>query len=119
MKDDNILQNKSFEFAVRVVKAYQYLVSKNKENGIFKQFLNSGTSIGANIEEAIGAQSSADFIAKLSIAYKEARETKYWICLMKETNYFTESESMSLLSELEELLKLIGKIQVTMKNRNS
>ena len=75
MKGNNIIQDKSFAFAVRIVKAYQYLVSEKKEYVLSKQFLRSGTSIGANVEEAIGSQSIPEFLAKLSISYKEARET--------------------------------------------
>lgn len=81
-----------------------------------KQFLRSGTSIGANAEDAMGGQSKADFISKISIPYKEARETKYWIKLLKATDYFDEKQSVSLLADAEELLKIMGKIQVTSKN---
>ncbi len=113
---NNIIQEKSFAFAVRVVKAYQYLVNEKKEYVLSKQFLRSGTSIGANIEEAIGAQSTSDFIAKLSIAYKEARETNYWIRLLSETGYLSNNEANSLLSDVLELQKIIAKIKITMKN---
>jgi four helix bundle protein len=115
---DNVLLDKSFAFAVRVVKAYKYLVEEKKEFVLSKQFLRSGTSIGANAEEAIGGQSKSDFIAKISIAYKEARETKYWINLLKATDYFGEKQAESLLDDLEELLKIIGKIQVTAKTNS-
>ena len=110
--------NKSFAFAIRVVNAYKYLIEEKKEYVISRQFLRSGTSIGANSEEAIGGQSKADFISKISIAYKEARETKYWIRLLKATNYFDESQADSLLFDLDELLKIIGKIQITSKNNS-
>ncbi len=119
MKENNVIQNKSFAFAVRAVNAYKYIVETKKEFVLSKQLLRSSTSIGANIEEAIGAQSTADFNSKLSIAYKEARETKYWIRLMQQTEYLTASETESLLLDLEEILKIIGKIQVTIKKRNS
>jgi four helix bundle protein len=76
---ENVLLDKSFAFSIRVVNAYKYLVEEKKEFVISKQFLRSGTSIGANAEEAVGGQSKADFISKISIAYKESRETKYWI----------------------------------------
>ena len=109
---------KSFAFAVRVVKAYKFLVEEKGEFVISKQFLRSGTSIGANAEEAVGGQSKADFISKLSIAYKEARETKYWIRLLKATDYFDESQAVSLLNDVEEILKIIGKIQITTKNNS-
>jgi len=112
---ENVLLDKSFAFAVRVGKAYKYLVEEKKEFVLSKQFLRCGTSIGANSEEAVGGQSKADFISKLSIAYKEARETNYWIKLLYATDYFDEAQSKSLLDDLEEILKIIGKIQITSK----
>ena len=115
---ENVLLEKSFAFAIRVVKAYKYLVDEKKEFILSKQFLRSGTSIGANCEESVGGQSKADFISKLSIAYKEARETKYWVRLLLATNYFEESQAKSLLADLEEILKIIGKIQITSKNNS-
>ncbi len=115
VKKDNVLQKKSFSFAVRVVKAYKYLVEKKSERVLSKQFLRSGTSIGANVEEAIGAQSKAEFLAKLSIAYKEARETNYWIRLLKESAYFGKIEAESLLKDAIELQKIIAKIRITTK----
>jgi len=84
-----------------------------------KQLLRSGTSIGANIEEAIGGQSRKDFYAKLTISYKEARESNYWIRLLKDTDFLTEEESRSLLTDIEEILKIIGSIQKTIRNTNS
>jgi four helix bundle protein len=119
MKEENIIQKKSFNFAVRSVNAYKYIIENKKEFVLSKQFLRSSTSIGANIEEAIGGQSTSDFYAKLSIAYKEARETSYWIRLLNKTEYFNNSEAESLLNDLEEILKIIGKIQISIKNRNS
>jgi len=89
MKKDNIIQNKSYAFAVKIIKTYQHLCTTQKEFVLSKQLLRCGTSIGANIEEAIGAQSDKDFYAKLTIAYKEARETHYWIRLMKDTDYLS------------------------------
>src|SRR5688572_11843634 len=115
---DNILLDKGFTFAIRVVKAYKFLVEERKEFVISKQFLRSGTSIGANAEETVGGQSKADFVSKISIAYKEARETKYWIRLLEATGYFDESRTNSLLNDLEEILKIIGKIQITSKNNS-
>ena len=79
MKADNPVLDKSFQFSVRIVKLYKYLVAEHKEYVLSKQLLRSGTSIGANVNEAQAAQSKADFIAKMSIASKEARETQYWI----------------------------------------
>lgn len=88
MKDDNVIQRKIFKFAVRTVNVYKYLIETKKEYILSKQFLRSGTSIGANVEKAIGAQSKADFLSKLSIAYKEAKETNCWIRLLNETEYY-------------------------------
>ena len=110
---ENILLEKSFAFAVRVVNAYKYLIEEKREFVMSKQFLRCGTSIGANAEEAIGGQSKADFISKLSIAYKEGRETKYWIRLLYATEYFDATQANSLLADNEELLKIIGRIQIT------
>lgn len=112
---ENVLLEKSFAFAVRVVKAYKYLVEEKKEHTLSKQFLKSGTSIGSNSEEAIGGQSKADFISKLGIAYKEARETKYWIRLFHATNYLDDAQAKSLLADIEELLGIIGSIVKTSK----
>ena len=84
---ENIIQIKSYAFAVRIVKVYKYLCEEKKEYVLSKQLLRSGTSIGANIEEAIGGQTDKDFFAKLTIAYKEARETHYWIRLLTDTDY--------------------------------
>lgn len=120
MKKDNIVQIKSYAFAVRVVKACQYLNNEKKEFVLSKQLLRSGTSIGANIEEAIGGQSDKDFFAKLTIAYKEARESHYWVRLLKDTDYLNQEEANSLINDVEELLRIIGSIQKTMReNRNS
>jgi four helix bundle protein len=89
MKTDNIIQQKSFAFAIRIVNTYKYLAYEKKEFVLSKLLLRSGTSIGANVEESIGAQSEKDFIHKLSISYKEARETKYWLKLLNETEYLS------------------------------
>ena len=115
---ENILLDKSFAFAVRTVKAYKFLVEDKKEFVLSKQFLRSGTSIGANAEEAVGGQSKADFVSKISIAYKEARETRYWIKLLKATSYFDEVQATRLLADVEEILKILGKIQITSKNNS-
>lgn len=119
MKKDNIIQIKSYDFAVRVVKLYKHLSQEKKEFVLSKQLLRSGTSIGANVEEAIGGQSRKDFFAKLTIAYKEARESHYWIRLLKDTDFLSDKESESLLKDIEEILKIIGSIQKTIRNTNS
>ena len=116
MKSDNVVQNKSYDFALRIVKVYKYLSQEKKEFVLSKQLLRSGTSVGANIEEAIGGQSKADFFAKLTIAYKEARESKYWIRLLRDSDYLTMEQSDDLLKDVEELLKIIGSIQKSIRN---
>ena len=110
MRDDNILVNKSFLFAVRIVKLYKYLCDNKNEYVLSKQLLRSGTSIGANIHEAQDGQSRNDFISKLSISLKEARESKYWIELLKETDYLSYSEANSILNDLIEIIKLLVSI---------
>jgi four helix bundle protein len=116
---ENIIQKKSFEFAIRVVNAFKYLQSEKKEFVLSKQFLRSGTSIGANVEEAIGGQSKKDFIAKISIAYKEARETNYWVKLLKATQYLEEKEADSIVTDIEELSKILSSILLSSKQSNS
>ncbi len=116
MKSDNVVQTKSYDFALRIVKVYKYLSQDKKEFVLSKQLLRSGTSVGANIEEAIGGQSKADFFAKLTIAYKEARESKYWIRLLQDSDYLTIEQSNDLLKDVEELLRIIGSIQKSIRN---
>lgn len=108
---ENIIQDKSFAFAVRAVNAFKVLSKERKEFVLSKQFLRSATSVGANIEEAIGAQSKVDFISKISIAYKEARETIYWIRLMEATDYLMKAEAESLLNDIEEISKILASIK--------
>jgi len=112
---ENIIQQKSFCFAIKVIELYKYLVETKKEFILSKQLLRSGTSIGANIEEALGGQSKKDFISKISIAYKEARETKYWLSLLRESKYMTNEELSPVFDSCEEILKIISKIQKTTK----
>ena len=117
MKKDNIIQEKSFVFAIRIVNLYKYLTSEKKEFVLSRQLLKSGTSIGANVEESIGGQSAKDFISKLSIAYKEARETMYWLKLLQATDYLNKEQSENLLGDAEEICKILGSIQKTMKTK--
>jgi four helix bundle protein len=119
MKKDNVIQQKSYAFAVRIVKVYQYLCDEKREFTLSKQLLRCGTSVGANVEEAIGGQSDKDFFAKLTISYKEARETQYWIRLLTDTGYLSKDQSDSLLNDIIEIQKIIGSIQKTIKSRNS
>lgn len=112
---ENIIQNKSYAFAIKIVKTYKQLCEEKKEYVLSKQLVRAGTSVGANIEEAIGGQSRKDFFAKLTISYKEARETKYWIRLLTDTGYLPENVSKDLVSDCGELLRIIGSIQRTIR----
>ncbi len=103
-------ENKSFHFAVRIVKLCRYLRDFRKEYVLSKQLLRSGTSIGANISEAQQAQSRADFISKLSIALKEAAETNYWLRLLHATDYITEAEFQSVHGDCRELERMLTAI---------
>ncbi|MEI8230877.1 MAG: four helix bundle protein [Candidatus Peregrinibacteria bacterium] len=107
---ENPVRDKSYLFALRIVKVYQYLSEKKYERVLSKQLLRSGTSIGANVREGINAQSKKEFIAKLNIALKEAHESDYWICLLRDGKYLTTEESSSLLKDCEELIRLLTSI---------
>ena len=107
---------KSYAFAVRIVKASRYLTEEKKAYVLSRQLLKSGTSIGANVEEAIGAQSKKDFFAKLSISYKEARESHYWLRLLRDTGFFEPKLAKSLLADADELLRIIGSILKTVRS---
>ncbi len=119
MRKDNVVQEKSYRFSLRVVRLFQHLTAEKKEFVLSKQVLKSGTSIGANIEEAIGGQSRRDFFAKMCIAYKEARETHYWLRLLKDAQYLRSDLAESLLSDCHELIKIIGSIQKSVKRTDS
>lgn len=108
---------KSFSFALRIVKLYQHLSEKKKEFVLSKQVLRSGTSIGANLEESRGAQTPSDFQTKISIAYREARETSYWLRLLFASKYLTERQFVSLHRDCEELIRMLGSTQLTMKTK--
>lgn len=118
MKKDNIVQQKSYDFALMCVKLYQQLSQHKKVYVLSKQLLRSGTSAGANIEEAIGRQSKKKFFAKLSISYKEASETHYWLRLLRDSDYITENDSAIYLEKCEELLRIIGSIKKTIISQN-
>lgn len=107
---ENIIEIKSKKFAIRIVRLYQYLCNDKKEYVLSKQLLRSGTSIGANVKEALNGQSKADFIAKLNISLKEAGETEYWLELLHETDYLSDKEFESIIFDCKELLKLLVSI---------
>jgi four helix bundle protein len=107
----SIIQQKSFDFSIRVIKMYQWLCDKHKIYSLADQFLRSGTSIGANVEEATGSISKREFAMKIGISYKEARETRYWIRLFGSTGYLDEKTFQSILGDCDELVKILGSIQ--------
>ena len=119
MDSENPAKDKSYAFTLRIVKLHRHLTQEEKEFILSKQILKSGTSIGANVEEALGAQSHRDFVAKMSIAYKEAREIHYWLRLLRDSEILSLKLSSSLLSDCTELLKILGSILKTSKNKNS
>ena len=102
----NVLYEKAYQFSIRIVNAYKYLTNDKKEFVLAKQLLRSGTSIGANVAEANGAISKAEFSAKISIAYKECLETKYWLSLLKDTGYIDEKSFKSIHEDAEEIAKI-------------
>jgi four helix bundle protein len=104
---ENVVKNKSFAFALRIVKLYQFLTESKKEYVLSKQLLRSGTAIGALVREAEHAESKADFIHKLSIALKEANETEYWIELLQQSGYLNDNDFETLFNEITELLRLL------------
>lgn len=105
--DKNIIESKSFDFAVRVINLYKHLTTEKKEFVLSKQLLKCGTSIGANVSEAEKGQSKADFNAKMNIALKEANETYYWLKLLYVTEYLTEKEFLSLEKDVNEILSIL------------
>ena len=119
MKKDNQIADKSKAFAIRIIRLYKYLTSEKKENILSRQILRSGTSIGANIREALSAQSTADFISKMQIALKETSETEYWLELLEETEYIPEDAGKSMHEDCKELLKMITAILKTTKDNQS
>lgn len=112
---DNIILVKSKAFAIRIIKLYQLLCDSKREFVLSKQLLRSGTSIGANIREAVRGQSKADFYAKMNISLKEASETEYWLELLYESSYITEKQFDFIYKDCKELLKMLTSITKTQK----
>ena len=110
---DNIIADKSFHFAIRIVNLYKHLRLEKKEYVMSKQMMRSGTSIGTNVAEAQQAQSHSDFIAKRSISLKETSETKYWLCLLNATDYLSERLFQSFYADAVEIEKLLVAILKT------
>lgn len=115
MQKDNVIRDKSYSFALAIVGLYKLLIREHKEFVLSKQVLRSGTSIGANVQEALEAESKADFIHKMTISLKEARETSYWLRLLKDSGYFDQYE---LLDSCKELISILVAIIKTAKGQN-
>jgi len=114
---ENIVIEKSYEMALKITKLYLSLKNDKKEFELSRQILRSGTSVAANLEEAVGGQSDKDFLSKVSIAYKECRETIFWLRLLRDSQLVEKLEAESLLSELDELVRIIGSIKKTMTSK--
>ena len=115
---NSILKDKSFAFAIQIVKTYKVLVEEKKEYVMSKQLLRSGTSVGANIREAKNAESTNDFIHKLGISQKECDETLYWLELLKETEYLGHESFSRLSDQANQILKMIRSTILTIKQKN-
>lgn len=109
----SVVQEKSEAFSVRIIRLYQYLKGQKHETVMSNQLLRSGTSIGANVNEALNGISRKDFLAKMYIAFKECRETDYWLKMLHRTNYITDVEYNSISVDCIELLKILGSITKT------
>ena len=116
MNSDNVVMDKSFEFSVRIIRLYQFLCSEHKEYVLAKQLLRSGTSIGANINEAQYAISKKEFLNKMYIAFKECAETIYWLKLLYRTDYLTDAQYNSIIQDCNELHALLSSITKSPRN---
>ena len=115
---NNVILDKSYKFAIRIIRLYLYLKKEKKEFELSKQIVRSGTSVSANVEESIRGLSRKDFTAKMGIAYKEARETKLWPRLLHDTDFISEAMFSSLLTDCEELIKILTSILITTKKNS-
>ena len=116
MRNDNIIVLKSKDFALRIIRLYVFLTESKREYVLSKQILRCGTSIGANVKEAMREQSKPDFYSKLNIALKEANETDYWLRLLYKTEYLNENEYNSISKNINEIIALLVSITKTMKS---
>lgn len=116
MNSDNVIADKSKFFALRIIKLYKYLTDNHRIAPVANQILKSGTSIGANVREAIRAQSKPDFYAKMNIALKESSETEYWLELLHESGYISQEQFNSIYRDCRELLKILMSITKTQNN---
>ncbi|APM39296.1 four helix bundle protein [Clostridium kluyveri] len=114
---ESLVYNKAFKFSVRIVELYKYLCGEKREYVLSKQVLRSGTSIGANVKEAVQASSKKDFLMKMNIALKEASETDYWLELLKAARYINVKASESIVNDCKELNKMLASIVKTTKEK--
>jgi len=114
---ESMIKVKSYRFALQAIELYRYLTDEKREFILSKQFLRSATSVGANVEESVGGQSERDFFMKLNIAYKEARESHYWLRLMKDSNMIVPEKAAPLLELADELQRMLGSAIKTMRER--
>ncbi len=118
MAKESVLREKSYAFAIRAINLAKFLREEKKEYILSKQIVRCGTSIGANIEEASGAQSNNDFIAKLHISLKEATETHYWVRLLRDTEYISKEQAQSLIEDIDEVITILTRSLKTIKSNN-
>ena len=118
MAKGSVLMEKSYAFAIRAINLAKFLREEKKEYILSKQIVRCGTSIGANIEEASGAQSNNDFIAKLHISLKEAKETHYWVRLLRDTEYISKEQAQSLIEDIDEVITILTRSLKTIKSNN-
>ncbi|NLJ08465.1 MAG: four helix bundle protein [Sphingobacteriales bacterium] len=114
---ENVIAIKTYDFALKAIKLYQHLTAEKKEFVLSKQFLRSATSIGANVEESVGGQTEKDFFLKLNIAYKEARESHYWLRLLKDSNLVAKDLADPLIADVEEIQRILGSSVKTLKTK--
>jgi len=117
IKSESIIAKKAYAFAIDIVKLYKELIGENKEFVLSKQLLRSGTSIGANINEAVSGQSKRDFVHKLSIALKEARETAYWLNLLRDSDFINQVSFDDIDAKCNEIIKILSSIILTTKEK--
>ena len=118
MAKGSVVREKSYAFAIRAINLAKFLREEKKEYILSKQIVRCGTSIGANIEEASGAQSNNDFIAKLHISLKEAKETHYWVRLLRDTEYISKEQAQSLIEDIDEVITILTRSLKTIKSNN-
>lgn len=119
MKQENLILTKTYDFGLRILKLYLHLKKEKVDGGLCSQLLDSGTSVGANVEEAIGGSSRKDFINKLQISYREARETRYWLRLLRDSEILETKLAESFIKDCEEIIKILTAIINSSKRKGN